>query len=126
MSLKGVSWDLLKERTGIDIIKARQQKEKASHESVLTGPNHEKMRFKMEYLLRLIACYREHYKKGKMLPDSLAILIDAAKRTLDNDSDQIDDWHYLKHGFEGTWSIRILSWSRRNLCFIRPVKWLFF
>jgi len=83
-------------------------------------------KFKHEYLLRLIACYRQHFADGKMLPQSLIFLIDSARKSLDSKKASIDDWQHVSRVYEGTWSLKMLSWSRRNYCFAKPIKWLFF
>lgn len=61
-----------------------------------------------------------------MLPHSLLFLMDSAKRALDSHKTAIDDWKHVSHVYEGTWSFKMLSWSRRNSCLTKPVKWLFF
>ena len=85
-----------------------------------------KKKYKHEYFLRLIACYRTHFKEGKLMPSSLLILIDAAKRDLDDNNTTIKDWEYVKHVHEGAWSLKVLSWSKRYTCLSRQVKWLTF
>jgi hypothetical protein len=61
-----------------------------------------------------------------MMPQSLIFLIDAAKRSFDSPRTTIDDWHHISHVYEGTWSFKMISWSRRNSCLTKPIKWLFF
>ena len=58
-----------------------------------------------------------------MLPSSYIVLLDATKKALEDlHSSDISDWSHVKHVYEGTWSLKVLSWSRRNSCFARPLK----
>ena len=62
-----------------------------------------------------------------MLPASLLILLDASKKALEDlTADDISGWSHVKHVVENTWSLKVLSWSRRNSCFARPLKWFSF
>ena len=61
-----------------------------------------------------------------MLPASLVILLDGAKRDLDGGKERICDWDHVKHVHEDAWSLKMLQWSKRYTCFARPVKWFTF
>ena len=56
-----------------------------------------KLKIRHQYLLRLIACYRNHFEQGKMMPATLLILLDASKKALEDlSADDFSGWSHVK------------------------------